>query len=135
MVFFYSDIFRVSLWRRNYTPLSPLFLIRMFFCFGGSSPVWFKYSDSFPSPPKITSSPALSRAPTSCFQQPCCLPWMSNRPGTLCIQAALCSGIVIPSYVCTPDVLLTSIDFFTRRTFFFFLKKRQPCRSERHCRD
>lgn len=47
---------------------------------------------------------------------------MTNRHGTWCIQAGLCSGIVIPSYVCTPDVLLTSIDFFTLGTFFFLKK-------------
>lgn len=47
---------------------------------------------------------------------------MTNRRGTWCIQAVLCSGIVIPGYVCTPDVLLTSIDFFTQGTFFFLKK-------------
>ena len=90
-----------------------------------------------PLPAESALSPSLSRAPASCFHQAGCLPWMSNRPGTWCIQAGLCSGIVTPSYVCTPDVLLTSIDFLPGGLFFFFFflsEKRQPCRGERHCR-
>lgn len=102
---------------KNRSPLSPLFLIRMFFCLGGNSHVWFKYSGS--SPRRVASFPFSFQGPASCFHEARCLPWMSNRPGTWCIQAGLCSGIVTPSYVCTPDVLLTSIDFLPGGLFFF----------------
>lgn len=73
-------------------------------------------------PPRITSLPFPSQGPGLLFSPGLCLRWMSNRHGTWCIQAGPCSGIVIPSYVCTSDVLLTSIDFLTRGTFFFFKK-------------
>ncbi|KAL0619082.1 hypothetical protein AAY473_011762 [Plecturocebus cupreus] len=43
-------------------------------------------------------SNATCSAQALCFHQACCLPWMTNRHGTWCIQAGLCSGIVIPSY-------------------------------------
>lgn len=69
-------------------------------------------------PPELPLAPSFSGAQASCSHQACCLPWMSNRRGTWCTQA----GLVIPSYVCTPDVLLTSIDFFTQGTFFFLEK-------------
>lgn len=68
-------------------------------------------------PPRITSLPFPSQGPGLLFSPGLCLRWMSNRHGTWCIQAGPCSGIVIPSYVCTSDVLLTSIDFLTRGTF------------------
>lgn len=82
--------------------------------------VLFIYAANFPA--ELPLGPSLCRAQASSFHQACCLPWMSNRHGTWCIQAGLCGGIVIPSYVCTSDVLLTSIDFFTQGTFFFFKK-------------
>lgn len=74
---------------------------------------------------------------------------MANRRGTCSsTRARLSRAKVIPSYVSSPDVLLTAIDFhlfiFTLRIWsppnhlFFFVcfkitSKQQPCHIERHC--
>lgn len=116
---FYSNIVRVSLWRENTIMWVILVLIRMFLCSGGNIRLGLNIQANFPLE-LLLALPV--QAQVSCLQRACCLPWMGNRHGSQCIGADLRCGIVIPSYVCTPDVLLTSIDFFTRGTFFFLKK-------------
>lgn len=66
---------------------------------------------------------------------------MVNRRGTSSTHARLSKAKVIPSYVSSPDVLLTAIDFhlfiFTLRIrsplLLFLTSKQQPCHSERRC--
>ena len=121
MVFFSSDIAVAT--EKKITLLWALYFW-LECSFAWEETALFGLNIQAPLPAEFPLSPSLCRAPASCFHQARCLPWMSNRPGTWCIQAGLCSGIVTPSYVCTPDVLLTSIDFLPEGLFFFlFLKK------------
>lgn len=46
------------------------------------------------------------------------LTWMANRHGTECTHARLNRGRVIPGSVCSPDVLLATIDFHVFIYFF-----------------
>lgn len=69
--------------------------------------------------PSFAGPPHLASSRLGCL----CRAW--TRHGTWWVQAGVRGRIVIPSYVSTPDVLLTSIDFFTRGTFFLLAKKKK----------
>lgn len=118
MCFFYLHIVRLSLQRKNLQPSESSISDKNECSLALEKASQFGLNIQTNFPPELPLAPSFSGAPASCSPQACCLPWMSNRRGTWCTQA----GLVIPSYVCTPDVLLTSIDFFTQGTFFFLEK-------------